>query len=352
MLDLFSLALARLQHCVFKKRRQAILCKGRCISPHMYLLLCWKTVRKDSTVYLRLDKYFASSGMVDMYQEGFTKNRNTIRYLNRLNLHIKSGKESGNTVIGLFLDFEKAFDSVWKKALMVKLFDHGVNGVFLGLVNTFLFSRKVSLKVNSFSGPSRKTGEYGLPQGSVLSPLLFKFYVSDLLSTLQLSNQSVNTLKFADDMTVVISDQKTKDCIEKFVLINQHIVAWCNKWRMVVNCASNKTEYVCFSKAKGDIDIVPSHMPFGHKEINRLDVTCVLGLYLDQNLNFIHHSDRVYSKLLYRWTSILKYGNNQWGLNQRVMRNLIKVLFLPTFDVWWHALVKSSNITSHQKSMV
>ena len=71
-------------------------------------------------------------------------------------------------------------------------------------------------------------------------------------------------------------------------------------------------------------------MPFCHKEINRVDVTCVLSLYLDQKLIFIHHSDRVYSKLLYRWTSILKYGNNQWGLNQRVMRNLIKVLFLPT----------------------
>ena len=149
----------------------------------------------------RLDKYFASSVMVDMYQEVFTKNRNTIRYLNGLNLHIKSGKENGYTVIGLFLDFEKAFDSVWKKALIVKLFDHGVNGVFLCVVNTFLFSRKVALKVNSFSGPSRKAEEYGLPQGSVLYPLLFKFYVSDLLSTLQLSNKSVNTLKFADDMT-------------------------------------------------------------------------------------------------------------------------------------------------------
>ena len=142
----------------------------------------------------------------------------------------------------------------------MKLFDHGVNGIFLCLVKTFLFSRKVALNVNRFSGPSRKTGEYGLPEGSVLSALLFKFYVSDLLSTLQLSNQSVNTLKLADDMRVVISDQKTKDCIEKFVRINQHIVAWCNEWRMVVNCASNKTEYVYFSKAKGDVDIVPSHM--------------------------------------------------------------------------------------------
>ena len=129
----------------------------------------------EKILYLHLDKYFASSGMVDMYQEGFTKNRNSIRYLNRLNLHIKSGKENGNTVIGLFLDFEKGFDSVWKKALSLKLFDHGVNGVFLCLVNTYLFSRKVALKVNSFLGPSRKTGEYGLPQGSVLSPLFLNF---------------------------------------------------------------------------------------------------------------------------------------------------------------------------------
>ena len=71
-------------------------------------------------------------------------------------------------------------------------------------------------------------------------------------------------------------------------------------------------------------------MPFGHKKINRVDETYVLGLCLDQQLNFIHHSNRVYSKLLYRWTSILKYGNYQWGLNQRVMHNLTKVLFLPT----------------------
>ena len=140
-----------------------------CISSYVGKLL-------EKSLYLCLDKYFASSGMVDMYQEGFTKRRNTIRYLNRLNLHIKRGKENGNTIIGLFLDFEKAFDSVWKKALIVKLFDHGVNGIFLWLVNTFLFSRKVALKVKKILGPSRKKGEYGLPQGSVLSSLLFKFW--------------------------------------------------------------------------------------------------------------------------------------------------------------------------------
>ena len=85
-----------------------------------------------------------------------------------------------------------------------------------------------------------------------------------------------------------------------------------------------------FQRLRGTLTLLHHTCHLVHKEINRVDVTCVLGLYLDQQLNFIHHSDRVYSKLLYRWTSILKYGNNQWGLNQRVMRNLIKLLFLPT----------------------
>ena len=138
---------------------------------------------------------------------------------------------------------------------------------------------------------------------------------------------------------------------------------------MVVNCASNKSEYVCFSKAKGDVDIVPSHMPFGHKEINRVHVTCVLSVYLDQQLNYIHHSDIVYSKLLYRWTSILKYCNNQWGLNQRVMLNLIKVLFLPTLmyggmlwlnrqtlsrikNLWYKVIKTSIGATSNVKTKI
>ena len=63
--------------------------------------------------------------MADRYQEGLTKNRNTMRskISEQINLHIKNEKQNGNTVFKLFLDFEKAFDSVGKKTLIVKLFD-------------------------------------------------------------------------------------------------------------------------------------------------------------------------------------------------------------------------------------
>ena len=60
---------------------------------------------------------------------------------------IKSDLEQGKTVICLFLDFEKAFDSVWKKGLLVKLFKLGLKGKFLRIIDNFLSSRKVCLKV-------------------------------------------------------------------------------------------------------------------------------------------------------------------------------------------------------------
>ena len=84
------------------------------IAPYVSPLVLEKLLEK--ILYLRLDKYFASSDMVDMYQEGFTKNRNSIRYLNRLNLHIKSGKENGkHSNWGYFLILKKVLTLYGKK---------------------------------------------------------------------------------------------------------------------------------------------------------------------------------------------------------------------------------------------
>ena len=76
----------------------------------------------------RVDKFLQSVGVHDPYQEGFTKGKNTIRYLNRLNTTTKAGVEQKNCVIGMFIDFEKAFESIWLEGLMVKLFNTGVKG--------------------------------------------------------------------------------------------------------------------------------------------------------------------------------------------------------------------------------
>ena len=85
------------------------------------------------------------------------------------------------TAFILLIDFEKAFDSVPIPCLIIKLHNNGVGSKFLELILSFLTNRSVQLKVNGFIGPRRKYRLIGLPQGAVLSPLLFIL----LLYTLQ-----------------------------------------------------------------------------------------------------------------------------------------------------------------------
>ena len=153
----------------------------------------------------RLKKFLLKKGFYDPDQEGFTECKNTIRYLNRLHLGIKSDLEQDKTVLCLFIDFEKAFDSVWKKGLLTKLAKLGVKGNFLKLIDHFLASRKVSLKVNGHQGVNHTCSDFGLPQGSVLSPILFKIFMMDLLEDIK--DEDIVTYKFADDGTMKISSE-------------------------------------------------------------------------------------------------------------------------------------------------
>ena len=87
----------------------------------------------------------------DPNQEAFTKGGNPMRYLNRLNLEIKSDLMDNKTVIGFFVDMEKAFDSVWKKGLIVKLWKLKIRGKVLRLINSFLTCRIVKLNINGMT---------------------------------------------------------------------------------------------------------------------------------------------------------------------------------------------------------
>ena len=110
----------------------------------------------------RLETYFMKVGIIDVNQEGFSKGKNTIRYLNRLTAGIKGDIIKKLTVLCLFIDFEKAFDSVWKKGLVVKLWRAGVHDCYLKTIDSFLFGRTVCLLINGFLGPVRDCLDYGL----------------------------------------------------------------------------------------------------------------------------------------------------------------------------------------------
>ena len=297
----------------------------------------------EKIIAKRIQKYLNLIGLHDPDQEGFMEGRNTIRYLNRLVLSIKSDMQKKLTSICLFIDFEKAFDSVWKKGLIVKLHNLGIRGKILYLLNDFLMNRKITLNINGVVGNIRNGSDVGVPQGSALSPILFRIFVMDLAA--ELTNRGdISILKFADDGTIRVTSNSTPACLETLQYILTTVNLWTYKWRMVINCQPNKTEVIGFSTAEGDRSLIPDTFKLGEATINRVPQTKVLGLVLDENLSFTEHSKEVYKKLVRLWAMISQHSNRHWGFNKATMVQIIKTLFLPTLLYAGHIWINQHNM--------
>ena len=274
----------------------------------------------------RIYKFLINLELYDPNQEGFMPKRNTIRYLNRLINGIKSDKQNKLTTLCLFIDFEKAFDSIWKAGLIVKMHQIGIKGNILNLINDFLVNRKVTININGVVGNFRQSSAVGLPQGSALSPILFRIYLMDILTDLE-KNEKINIYKFADDGTIKVTGSSTKECLENMDLVVKSVENWVRKNRMIINCQPDKTEMICFSTAENDKTLVPTTFQICGNEIKLVKHTKALGLVIDEDLNFVEHGKAVYKKLAKKWGTICNYTHRHWGFNIQVMTQLIKTLF-------------------------
>lgn len=297
----------------------------------------------EAIISRRLEIYLQETNQIDPNQEGFSRSRNTIRYLNHLHLGILADKEKNLSILCLFIDFEKAFDSVWKRGLIIKLNKLGISGDVLHLIDSFLFTRKVKLNINGNIGEERQCAEYGLPQGSVMSPVLFKIYLTDLLFEL-MDKENISIFKFADDGTIKISAKDSKTCIETLNEVLQILHNWSKKHRMKINCDKNKTEVICFNTNEGDLSLIPETFDLGGKNISRVTETKVLGLIIDQKLTYQSHCQSIIKTLQGRWASLCKYSNKYWGFNIKVMVYLIKTLFISKMSYAGHIWITNDNL--------
>jgi len=167
----------------------------------------------------------------------------TIDALTKTHDYIIEELRQNKKVIGIFLDLSKAFDSIDNKILVDKLNRYGIRGPYNDLIKSYVSHRKCFTLVKENASDIREI-EFGVPQGSILGPILFTLYINDIKS---LSNKADINL-FADDTNLFCSDLNYNLLVQKCNTALKESDAWlkCNK--LTLN--TEKTHLVDFSKKK------------------------------------------------------------------------------------------------------
>lgn len=176
-------------------------------------------------------------GLVNDSQHGFRKGRSCLTNLLEFLNYLTDQVDKGNDVDVIYLDFSKAFDKVPHKRLIHKLALHGISGSILNWVREWLSDRKQRVVLNG-----KKSGwdsvKSGVPQGSVLGPLLFILYINDLDN-----NIACKLSKFADDTKLASSVKDIEGCCGLQRDLDK-LLAWSDKWQMQFNYSKCKVMHI------------------------------------------------------------------------------------------------------------
>ncbi|XP_057295684.1 uncharacterized protein LOC130624132 [Hydractinia symbiolongicarpus] len=178
---------------VYKKGSNVELCNYRPIS-----LLSNIDKIFEKLIFNRLYNFFSMNNTIFPDQFGFRKKFSTSHALLNITQKIMEAIDNGLLVCGVFIDLQKAFDTVDHEILIKKLYHYGIRGVPLSLLRSFLTNREQFVFINN-SSSSHKPIRHGVPQGSVLGPLLFLLYINDLHTAIKHSMVHL----FADDTNLL-----------------------------------------------------------------------------------------------------------------------------------------------------
>ena len=182
----------------------------------------------ESIIARNIREHLEKHNLINESQHGFTKGKSCITNLLSFNNKVYEAADSGENYDVLYLDFSKAFDKVPHRRLLRKVKAHGIDGKVLGWIRSWLCDRRQRVVIN---GCKSEWGQVisGVPQGSVLGPLLFLIYINDLDSGI-----SSDVSKFADDTKIGRKITSDHDAIALQTDLDR-MSDWADKWLMQFN---------------------------------------------------------------------------------------------------------------------
>jgi len=243
--------------------------------------------------------FFESTNVLYNHQYGFRPRHNTTHPIIHLLNQVaeENDKPLKNLTMSVFLDLSKAFDTISHKILITKLDYLGIRGTALNLLRNYLSDRKQYTEIYGEKS-SFENIKCGVPQGSILGPLLFLVYINDIhrCTTLPM-------LCFADDTTISFSSNKIDILYETMNNELNKLNNWFNSNKLCLNV--KKTKYIVFRPSSIHINLDNKYIHINNQPLDRIGITTntksfkFLGLHLDETLTWKFHINHLRKKLSY-----------------------------------------------------
>ena len=263
----------------------------------------------EKLMYNKIISFLNSKDLFYKHQYGFRAKHSTVHPIIHLLNHCAeaSSKPKSDLTMTIFCDLSKAFDVINHKFLLSKLNSFGIRGIANHWFHSYLTDRRQFVELDGHKS-TYTTISIGVPQGSILGPLLYLIYVNDIGNSC-----NGNVLSFADDTTIYLSDQKPDQLYAKANIQINELFQWFCSNKLSLN--ASKTKYLVIRPKHLRYDLKIYDVYIGNTKLTRIGNDCdetsvkFLGIYLDENLTWKSHLSNVNNKISKALFSIKQLKN-------------------------------------------
>jgi hypothetical protein len=260
-------------------------------------------------------------------QSGFRSNRRTTDNLLYLTQKTVECFNRGKNCLTVFFDIAKAFDRVWHNGLIFKLIQLKIPNYMIIWIKDYLNNRKFFVKLGEQSSCTGKI-ETGVPQGGVLSPILFSIFINDIPIRNELNKS--NSVLFADDLATFFYFNKIgnlNDIVNKYL---KEIEKWLVKWKFKMS--ANKCCFIIFSKGSKKNELKLNLKLFNEIIPNNPNPV-FLGVQFDEKLNFDSHIELLKKNKINNRLNLIKIlSHRKWKLSHSTLLTIYYSLIRSLFD--------------------
>ena len=281
------------------------------------LLSCVSKIM-EKCVQVHVFNYLKSYNLLTPCQSGFIPGDSTVLQLVVMYDDFCKAIDNKITSQSVFFDISKAFDKVWHKGLIYKLHCIGIRGSLLKWFTDYITGRKQAVVIKGKMSGYRPIGA-GVPQGSVLGPLLFLIYINDIVKDIH-----CNVKLFADDTSMYLA---LEDAVERSRILNldlEKIVNWSKKWKVDFN--PSKTELMTFSNKRQ-----PQTLPlsFDNETLTDKSMHKHLGVIIQNNCKWNNHIETAVAKTRLLVACLRSY---KYKFSRKTLNTIYTSFILPHLD--------------------